>query len=152
MRCLKRLFTLQVFFTMSYNWEIFSKVSLLTEILKYNVSRFQQWTVNNQCRTIFFYSFLGLYSRFSHFNHTAIYSHFSWLVDHAQLIIMFIMRYFGAGSQTFLYEVFTIQRIRVMKHSLKCSEDTTAVSLGAMLITKNFNLPQLIWKTQSWSD
>lgn len=111
-------------------------------------------TMNSQqsMQDLFFYSFLGLYSRFSHFTHTAIYSHFSWLIDHAQLIIMFIMRYFGAGSQTFLYEVFTIQRIRVMKHSLKCSEDTAAVSLGAMLITKNFNMPQVIWKTQSWSD
>lgn len=49
----------------------------------------------------------------------------------------------------FLYEVFTVQRIRVMKHSLKCSEDATVVSLGAVLITKNFNLPQVIWKTQT---
>jgi len=52
----------------------------------------------------------------------------------------------------FLYEVFTIQRIQVMEHSLKCSEDTTAVSLGATFITKNFNLPQVVWKIQSWSD
>jgi len=49
----------------------------------------------------------------------------------------------------FLYEVFTIQRIQVMEHSLKCSEDTTAVSLGATFITKNFNLPQVVWKIQS---
>lgn len=55
------------------------------------------------------------------------------------------MRYLGAGSQMFLYAVFNIQRIRVMKHALKCSEVTNAVSLGAMLITKKFNLPQVIW-------
>lgn len=36
-RCLKRLSILHVFFIMSYNWEIFSKVSILSEILKCSV-------------------------------------------------------------------------------------------------------------------
>lgn len=71
--------------------KIFHSLDLLYNDLQLgDIFKTRQQFFNNERSAFnvgpFFYSHISLYNRFSCFTHAAVYIHFTWLIDHAQLV------------------------------------------------------------------